>query len=401
MPSPSAGRAPLESAYPQEACAPGSDDAALLAQELASFTVQRRSLFYPKTDLPLSPEILRALGSEAARSEVLAFIPDLCKRVFRQHPASVAPLSDAGTFHWLYRACFDDGASAIVRVHALSGLQRDFVLCIDRWAMDLLLSKGLPGLHVHHIDLSRRLCPFDYEILEEARGTSLKAFDGAESRMSCYLALLGRTVARLHEIRTRGYGFFDLQPLVVGGGGNGPLHGLCTSWREYILKNLEGHVQQCLDIAAVNGAEAARVFEAFSASGHVLEDVEPSLLHGDLGSHNVFIAGDQISALIDWEDCLSGDPVFDVAFWATFHPERRHAAFIDSYRSERPLPADFEWRFWLYFLRIALAKTVLRHRFHLQDQPGRQPASARIQLGLSKIESLLGGQAPMIWSSAA
>jgi Ser/Thr protein kinase RdoA (MazF antagonist) len=94
--------------------------------------------------------------------------------------------------------------------------------------------------------------------------------------------------------------------------------------------------------------------------------------------------------LIDWEDCLAGDPVFDIAFWATFHPERRHDVFLEGYRGVRDLPDDFELRFWLYFLRTALSKTVLRHRFGLQDKPGRPPASLRIHRGLEKVESLLG-----------
>jgi len=118
----------------------------------------------------------------------------------------------------------------------------------------------------------------------------------------------------------------------------------------------------------------------------------PVLLHGDLGSHNVFTDGRDVTAVIDWEDALSGDPVFDIAFWATFHPDRRHAAFLDGYRAVRALPADFEWRFWLYYLRVALAKTVLRHRLGITDRPGRLPASRRIQKGLERVEALQGGE---------
>src|SRR5207253_1741030 len=84
------------------------------------------------------------------------------------------------------------------------------------------------------------------------------------------------------------------------------------------------------------------------------------------------------------------DPVFDVAFWATFHPDRRHGAFLDGYRSVRDLPADFERRFRLYYPRVALSKTVLRHRLGLADRPGRPPASLRIQRALERLEALPG-----------
>src|SRR5262249_32278643 len=144
----------------------------------------------------------------------------------------------------------------------------------------------------------------------------------------------------------------------------------------------------CVRLGVVTPEEAQRILKTFDRCTRLLHVEEPALLHGDLGSHNVFTDGASITALIDWEDCLSGDPVFDIAFWATFHPERRHQAFLDGYRSESPLPGDFAVRFWLYFLRIALGKTVLRHRLRLSDPPGRPAASLRIQRGLGEAESL-------------
>ena len=71
-----------------------------------------------------------------------------------------------------------------------------------------------------------------------------------------------------------------------------------------------------------------------------------------------------MTCLIDWEDCLAGDPAFDVASWGTFvgNHERR-AAFLKGYAPDGGPGADFELRYWLYSLRILLAKTVHRQRF--------------------------------------
>jgi Ser/Thr protein kinase RdoA (MazF antagonist) len=146
--------------------------------------------------------------------------------------------------------------------------------------------------------------------------------------------------------------------------------------------NLGRHLQTCCRIGAVDSEEARQIEAAFAAHRSLLNDIEPALLHGDLGNHNIFAADDTVSAIIDWEDCLAGDPIFDVAFWATFHPPRRHAAFLAGYKAVNKLPHDFEARFWLYFLRIALSKTVLRHRLGLKDHPDRPKASLRIQQGL-------------------
>jgi fructosamine-3-kinase len=204
---------------------------------------------------------------------------------------------------------------------------------------------------------------------------------------------LGRFVGRLHRIRTHGFGFFDIRPLVEGKDPS-RVWGACPTWRHYVLCRLEAHVERCAQIGAVSRGEARRIFTAFAAADELLDDVSPCLLHGDLGSHNVFVEDGAVTALIDWEDCLSGDPAFDVAFWATFHPDRRHRAFLDGYRLERELPDDFERRFWLYYLRVALSKTVLRHRLGLVDLPGREPAARRIQKGLERFETA-GGRRPL------
>jgi Ser/Thr protein kinase RdoA (MazF antagonist) len=163
-----------------------------------------------------------------------------------------------------------------------------------------------------------------------------------------------------------------------------PLRGLQDDWPNYLGLNLAGHVAGCVDLGAITAAEGDRVLALFAAHAGRLaaDDHDARLLHGDLGSHNVLTDGTDITGLIDWEDCLAGDPVFDVASWATFQPEHRHPPFLEGYRSVRALPADFEARFWLYYLRVSLAKTVHRHRFGYADRPGRPPAALRICRGL-------------------
>jgi hypothetical protein len=163
------------------------------------------------------------------------------------------------------------------------------------------------------------------------------------------------------------------------------------SWADFLFIRLDDHLSYCLEINAVSRQECTRIQLAFERLASLCHGVEPVLLHGDPGSHNVFTDGTRIKAVLDWEDCLAGDPVFDLAFWATFHPNARHPAVFDGYRSVQPLPQDFEARFWLYFLRIALSKTVLRHRFGYPDRPGRPPASLRIQNALARVESLIPG----------
>jgi Ser/Thr protein kinase RdoA (MazF antagonist) len=360
-----------------------------MPQGLDHYCDERRSIFYAKTDMPLPAEAFAA-GDHEDSAEIRQMLAQVCAKLFRDRLRSIAPLSDQGTFHRLFRAQLHDGNSAVVRVNRLSAWRRGFAMHLDAWVTQFLQQAGLPAVMVHELDTSRQLYAYDYQIMEEASGTSLKAFDHDEPHMRGLLFELGQTAARLHGIEAQKFGLVDLRPVVLTRNGFSGVLGMFDAWRDYVCLNLEKHTKLCQEIGAISPHQAERTLAAFSALDTLLADVTPVLLHGDLGNHNVFTDGKTITALIDWEDCLAGDPVFDIAFWATFHPERRHDVFLEGYRGVRDLPDDFELRFWLYFLRTALSKTVLRHRFGLQDKPGRPPASLRIHRGLEKVESLLG-----------
>ena len=359
---------------------------AIPAAELDRSRLRRRALFYPKTDAPLPDAWLRSLRA-AGPPVAAADVAHLCRRVLGAEPAWCRPLEHQGTFHALYRVALVDDRSVIVRVNALGALGRDFALYLDAWAMARLRSAGLPALRVFAVDATRRLAPFDFEVLEEAPGSSFRDFEHDEATIRRLLRELGTFVARLHAIPVEGFGWIDAAPPVLEGP-EAPSAGIFATWHDYVMLKLEEHVRTCTAIGAVSSAEARRVAEMFGAHDALLDGIEPALLHGDLGNHNAFTDGRHVTALIDWEDCLAGDPAFDVAFWGTFHPDDRRAAFLEGYRSERALPGDFERRYWLYYLRIALSKTVHRHRFGSADHPGRPPAASRIRKALERLVTL-------------
>lgn len=362
-----------------------------MERELEAFCRQRRSLFYPKADLPLTDTALRTSArADAMRHVPAALLFDLCRNALGEKPVRIVPLEASGTFHRLFRVCLPRRRTAILRASTLSAWQIDLQLHLDRWAQEVMKAQGLPALAVYHVDTTRRLCAFDYQLLEEARGQALAAFDHDEARLTAIHKELGCLIARMHQVPTEGFGLFDVGPL-LGGANTGEPRGMCRNWRRYLLSHLEDHVRTCLDMETLTPRDARSIARLFESATPLFVGIRPVLLHGDLGNHNVVSDGATITALIDWEDCLSGDPIFDVAFWATFHPDRRHAAFLDGYRSVAQLPDDFEARFWLYYLRIALSKTVLRHRLGIEDRPGRPPAAQRIQKGLRKAQAALDG----------
>jgi len=140
--------------------------------------------------------------------------------------------------------------------------------------------------------------------------------------------------------------------------------GIHNSWKDFLLLNLKQHIDLCISANGLKPEEAIKINKKFEYEEYF--DIESgSLLHGDLGNHNVFIDNEK-SLLIDWEDCVVGDPVFDISCWGSFYKndsERALELFLNGYKEKYKLPKDFLIRYWLYYLRIVLAKAVHRHKF--------------------------------------
>jgi aminoglycoside phosphotransferase (APT) family kinase protein len=348
---------------------------------------QRQRLFYPKTDMPVPDELLR--GLRARTFDALRMTPERVALAAEQAlgvvPTGVHPLEQQGTFHRVFRLTAPGRTTTdrlILRANAAGDFLLDLAAYLDAWAGSALAEAGLPAVAVRHVDLSRTVVPFDFQISDECAGQTLDRFNEDEPRMRRLLRQLGRFAAETHGLALDGFGLLDARPLAAG---TGPPRGIWTTWDQFVRRNLETHVADCARAGDVSTAEAETILAAFERHADCLRIAGGVLLHGDLGSHNVMTDGDRLLGLIDWEDALAGDPVFDVASWATFHLPARHAGFLDGYREIRALPDDFAIRFWLYFLRIAVAKAVHRRRFGYRQRPDRPTAAHRIRYALDQL----------------
>ena len=348
----------------------------------------RRLIFYPKADLPVPDGVLRGMRSRtfAALHMTPERVAAAAEHALGVQPSGAQPLARQGTFHRVFRLTGVGRAGrSILRANAAGDILHDFTLYLDLWAAEALVSAGLPGVAIRSVDVSRTVVPFDFQIGDEGLGRPLDEFNDDEPRMQRLLKKLGRFVATIHSLPLEGYGLLDARPLAAG---IGPPRGVHDTWADYLLLNLSNHVEACLRDGDLSAAEADSVLASFERHADSLTVSGGVLLHGDLGSHNVLTDGDRLLGLIDWEDALAGDPVYDIAFWASFHQQERHAAFLAGYREVRALPDDFSVRFRLYFTRIALAKAVLRRRFGYPDRPDRPTAASRLRFALEALARL-------------
>ena len=139
-----------------------------------------------------------------------------------------------------------------------------------------------------------------------------------------------------------GFGDFDSE-------GRAP----ARSWREV----LEATLERVADLAEARAAPLPDLEPALERYRSLIRRCpeERALVHGDFGSNNVLVDGTRISAVLDWENAMVGDPFYDVAntrFWAT----HLRCMELQAEHFDRTLShvAGYRERVLCYALRIGL-----------------------------------------------
>jgi len=344
----------------------------------------RKTIFYPKTDVTFNASSLyQAINPEAKDyAHWYPLIETYCLYALKKVPISHECIP-GGTFHLLYKIAFSETEQCIVRINKFPTLYMASDFVIDSWVYPFLKKHDIPVPKVISIDTSRDIIPTDIEILSYLPGNNLEMYCNKETQHMDpeLLQNIGFLVAEIHSIDLAGFGPISLQSISQD---TSAPQGLHAHWHNYIFLRLEDHIATCEKNKIISMQEASKIFTLFHAHKNLLTIMNPVLLHGDLGNHNLISTdGKTISGIIDWEDCMAGDPVFDIAFWGTFFKDHMPDEFLKGYTAVHTLSEDFHTRYWLYYLRIALSKTVHRHIFGYKDIKGRPPASARISKALS------------------
>jgi aminoglycoside phosphotransferase (APT) family kinase protein len=323
----------------------------------------RRGTFYPKTDRHGNADALKDPKID------LTFIAQALDAKVQ----SIEPIK-GGTMHQLHRIKTPN-KNWILK---LPYEDADFGFELESRAMDQLSQIGLPALKVPAFSAITQAGRSPFLLVEEAPGRTLTSFEDPESQQmpEQLLVDLGRTLAQVHQVPGSRAGLVDCSKQ--------NWNGLVGDWNTYLSLHLDNHLHTCAYIGAIDARERNKIESLFIPG---LQG--PSrLLHGDPGHHNMFSDGERITAIIDWEDALIGDPIFDIAYWGTFVRDAMRTPFLSGYQTIEKLPFDFEYRYWLYYLRIAVSKTVHRHQSMIQDREGRPPASQRIQKALSNLAKI-------------
>lgn len=243
----------------------------------------------------------------------------------------------------------------IVRSHP-KGLVNGY-FWVEKVAADLARSHNLNAYKTLKVTDNDGEHSFSYMVIQKLPGRALSKYIEANPKKDDELATVaGREMARLHAIKVDGYGFFDNRLAK-----SGKLKGIHDNFKKHVLAGLDFNLDILQSLKFIDKTEVRKIHKHLN--GSKIPNIENSaLIHNDFADWNLLTDGQQITGVLDWDECFAGDPIADLGCWTTFYDMKRLKPFLKGYKEAYELPKDFEERLWFYRLRYLVSKLTLRAR---------------------------------------
>lgn len=319
----------------------------------------RRDIYYWKCDRPVA---LHGVGADVAYREAhmaktRASLERILRARFGAVPADLRAGGGQGN-HLMFRATIE-GRDCMIRIE--DGPERDDYMEVEAHVIGLVRAAGVPSWNFLGVDSSRGEADFAWQIIERVPGADLNALLKAGTlELPSAAERIGAHVARWQAVRPPGFGPFQPGRLRT----RGELVGFHATYAGYFYTRLEAHLGFLRDRGFLGREETDEIARAITEAEPLLRLVDAEggcLVHKDLALWNIVgEAPDRVSAVIDWDDTVAGDPMDDLSLLACFHDGAVIARALAGYASVRVLPARHIERFWLHLLRNMLWKSVIR-----------------------------------------
>jgi len=284
-----------------------------------------------------------------------ALIPGILKEVNLTAVSWTTPASWS-TSHVIYIVVTKERPRPVILRTNIGWGNSETYMLIEKLITDQVAILGVPVNRILHVDVSRSVYPFDYQIQDALEGTDIEdTFHGTRTEYDQMSFDIGRYVAMWGDLSFSEFGRFDEDAALTG-----KLTGTKQSMYEYILVRLDEDVRFLADHDVLGTGKADRIRRIFDEYKPVMSVKTGTLVQYDLADHNIMFDGSStITGIFDWEAAVVGDPMLDLASaptWKTFHP--REEKLIEGYKSFRDLPTFFREKMDVYRLRTMLWKMV-------------------------------------------
>jgi len=306
--------------------------------------MSRKNIHYWKCDRPAAFHGTETShGDEARIAEQLSTALGLH---FDARSVALRPGTGQGN-HRTWRTEID-GVPMFLRVE--TGPEQDHHLAVESAILDQVREIGVRTPLVHGCDASRQEVPFAWQALEFISDPDLNQWQkqgGLDDRKIAFQ--IGAAVATWQAVELPGFGVPDES-----------LQGCHETYAGYFFLQLDRHLAYLVEHDFLDATEPDEISATIADHSALLERAPGCLVHKDLALWNILGTPDNITAFIDFDDAISGDPMDDLSLLGCFHDASFLRRAVEGYQSVRPLPGEYRCRFWLHLLRNMIVKAVIR-----------------------------------------
>lgn len=169
-------------------------------------------------------------------------------------------------------------------------------------------------------------------------------------------------MARLHKINVEGFG-----PFRNDEASNRVLVGTFSTLDESINAGLDENLERLVKYEVITKEMSDKMGMLFK-NNSLLQSNVSVLVHNDFADWNLLTDGNTITGIIDWDECVGGHPIQEIACWSTFFDPERINSFLDGYFSETEKYDNFDELFQLFRLRYTISKMALRIKRYTYEQ---------------------------------
>lgn len=248
-----------------------------------------------------------------------------------------------------------NGCKYFVRIE--NGTDGDDYMEVESRIISEVGRTGIPVPKIYAVDSSRSKYPFAYQLMEYLEYKDMnKLYSKGMLDTKNIMEQLGTYIASWQSLSFPGFGPFNAEKLRS----KNALEGLHADYPSYYRLNLKHHLNFLTERGFISKAKEDEILSLVKENESLLEMNRGCLVHKDIALWNVLGDSNRIKCVIDWDDAIIGDPVDDISLMACFHSWDELKYLVRGYENVRPLPDNFEKRFWLHLLRNILFKAVIR-----------------------------------------
>jgi len=327
----------------------------------------RSDCFYWQTDRKISAEeaalIWKDRHSAISNEELFTKInSELTGNKLKYiEPLDLDAQTSVGNVNSIRVGVLENGKEVIIRCHP-KGVKNGYFHS-ESLASQIALDYGIPAYKTYIIHDLNGPDDISYQVIEKLSGDTIQFYLEKHPEEEEKLVYeMGKTMANLHRIRVNGFGPFSNEEAKKGN-----LVGTFNTLYDSVNAGLEENLDRLVKYNILSRVVADKMRALFE-NNSLLESNESVLIHNDFADWNLLTDGNTVSGVIDWDECVGGHPIQEIACWSTFFDPERIEPFLKGYYSQTKKPDYFEELFQLFRLRYTISKMALRIKRYTYEQ---------------------------------